>query len=115
MVVFSALIYHIKIILNVNINLIFIILISINIINIFMTFLDPSNTLYNSIIVYIIIIIIFIIKKPEFIYCHKTKKFKSFGCNDGQTVLSLPILSIISAIIIYMIFYFMEYLNEKFL
>lgn len=79
-----------------------------------MTFLDPNNTLYNSIIVYIIIIIIFTIKKPEFIYCHKTKKFKSFGCNEGQTIISLPILSIISAIIIYMIFYFIEYLNYKF-
>ena len=78
-----------------------------------MTILDPSNALYNTIIVYIIVIIIILITKPNFLYSHEEKKFKSFGCNEGETILSLPIFSIIIAIILYMIFYFIEILDEK--
>ena len=78
-----------------------------------MTFLDPSDTLYNTIIVYIIVIIILLITKPNFLYSHEKKKFKTFGCNEDETILSLPIISIIIAIILYMIFHFIELLNEK--
>mgnify|MGYP000583450232 CR=1 FL=1 len=51
-----------------------------------------SNPLFNSLKIYIIIIIILVYFKPEFIYDNKTKKFKQFGSNKGNTIFSLPIL-----------------------
>ena len=61
------------------------------------------NSLQNTIIIYIIIILALVIIKPNFVYCHKTKKFKPFGCNEGQTFLSLQIISVASAVLVYMI------------
>ena len=71
-----------------------------------------SNPLYNSLKIYIIIIISLIYFKPEFIYDKKTKKFKQFGIGKGCTIFSLPILSIILAVILYIIFLWIDKLNN---
>jgi hypothetical protein len=63
-----------------------------------------NNPLYNSLKVYIIIIILLIYFKPNFVYDKKQKQFKSFGLDKNSTILSLPILSIFLAIIIYFVF-----------
>ena len=70
-----------------------------------MGLINPLNPLFNSIIVYIIIILLLIYNKPNLIYDKKTKKFKQFGMNHGKSILSLPILAILIAIITYVIFY----------
>ena len=62
----------------------------------------------NSIIVYIIIILLLIYNKPNLIYDKKTKKFKQFGMQKGKSILSLPILAILISIITYIIFLHIE-------
>ncbi len=73
-----------------------------------MGFLNPFNPLINSIIVYIILILLLIYNKPSIIYDKKTKKFKQFGMDSGKSVLSLPVLAILMSIIIYIIFSYVE-------
>ena len=60
-----------------------------------------SNRLYNSIKIYIILIIIIILIRPHFLYDRKNNKFKSFGTKRNETIFSLPIISILLAISIY--------------
>ena len=73
-----------------------------------MGFLNPLSPLFNSIIVYIIIIILLIYNKPSLIYDKKTKKFKQFGMTKGKSILSLPVLAILIAIITYICFMYIE-------
>ena len=68
-----------------------------------MVFLD-SSPIYNTILFYILFVAIILFIKPKFIYCHKTKKFKQFGCNKNQTLLCFPVVCITSVIIFYFIF-----------
>ena len=73
-----------------------------------MGLLNPLNPLLNSIIVYIILVLLLIYSKPSVIYDKKTKKFKQFGMQKGKSILSLPILAILIAIITYVIFLHFE-------
>lgn len=70
--------------------------------------MDPLNPLYNSLITYIIVIIILILYKPNIIYDNKSKKFKQFGVDKQSSLLPLPILSLLIAIIIYIFFSYIE-------
>jgi hypothetical protein len=72
---------------------------------------NPESPVYNAIIFYILIICVIIITKPEFMYCIKSNKFKSFGFGDGQTLLSFPVISIGSGIVLYIFFLFFEILH----
>ncbi len=63
-----------------------------------------SNPLYNALKVYIIIIILLIIFKPSFIYDRKLKKFRQFGTSKGNTIFTLPVLSILLAVLLYLMF-----------
>ncbi|AYV78907.1 MAG: hypothetical protein Edafosvirus47_3 [Edafosvirus sp.] len=74
------------------------------------TIFDPYKPAYNTIIVYVIIIIIFLITKPGFMYDSVNKKFKQFGCDKGQTLLPFPLLCITCGIIVYILFSFIEIL-----
>jgi hypothetical protein len=71
-----------------------------------MGLINPLNPLFNSIIVYIIIILLLIYNKPKIIYDKKIKKFKQFGMTDGKSILSLPILAIIISIVTYILFFY---------
>lgn len=66
--------------------------------------LDPTTPIYNTLIFYILLVCIFLIIRPKFMYCYKTKRFKPFGTGKDQTLLSFPFISIGSGIILYMIF-----------
>ena len=70
--------------------------------------LDPLNPLYNSLLTYIFIIILLILYKPNIIYNKKSKKFKQFGVNKDSSLLPLPILSLLIAIIVYVLFSYIE-------
>jgi hypothetical protein len=72
-----------------------------------------SNPLFNSLKVYIIIIILLVFFKPNFIYDNDTKKFRQFGTNKGNTIFSLPVLSIFLAVILYIIFLSIDKLNNN--
>lgn len=79
--------------------------------------LFSSSPAYNTILFYIVFIAIILFTKPESIYCHKTKKFKSFGCKKNQTLISFPVICIVSVIIFYFIFLLIHiidyYLDKK--
>ncbi len=70
-----------------------------------MGFINPLNPLFNSIIVYIIIMLLLIYNKPSLIYDKKTKKFKQFGMTHGKSILSLPVFAILISIVTYIIFF----------
>jgi uncharacterized membrane protein len=67
---------------------------------------------YYAIIIYIIIIVFLVITKPEFMYDHENKQYKEFGMTKNKTLFSLPVLSITIAIVIVMLFRFLQS-NEK--
>jgi hypothetical protein len=73
-----------------------------------MGFLNPLSPLFNSIIVYVIIILLLIYNKPNLIYDKKTKTFKQFGMTKGKSILSLPVLAMLIAIITYICFMYIE-------
>ena len=75
-----------------------------------MELFDPSNPAYNAIIIYIIIIVLLVLVKPDVIYDHKLNKYKEFGFEDNKTVLSLYVISIILALIIFALFAYIEQL-----
>ena len=77
-----------------------------------MGLLNPTNPLINTIITYITTICLLLYTKPKIIYDKKTKKFKQFGIGKGCTIFSLPILSIILAVILYIIFLWIDKLNN---
>lgn len=74
--------------------------------------INPSNPVYNTIIFYILLICIVLLTKPSIMYCHKTNKFKPFGCGEGQTVFSFPAVSIASGIILYIFFLGIEVVHD---
>ena len=71
-----------------------------------------SSPIYNTIIFYIFFIIIIILIKPDTMYEHKTKTFKQFGFEKGQTLFSFPVISIVMAVILYVIFLIMDIVNK---
>lgn len=71
-----------------------------------------SSPVYNTIIFYVILIIIILVLKPSFMYCNKTKKFKAFGFEEGQTILCFPILCIIIVIVLYFFFLMLDIVNN---
>lgn len=79
-------------------------------------FINPNNPVYNTLIFYILITCIILITKPNFMYCSETNKFKSFGCDKGQTIFSFPVISLGSVILLYIFFIAIEifhnYLSE---
>lgn len=62
-----------------------------------------DKVLYASIIAYIIVMIIILVIKPNFIYDDEHKTFKSFGFSENQTITALPIFSVVLCILIYLI------------
>jgi len=67
-----------------------------------------SSPVYNTILFYILLITIILVLKPSNMYCHKTKRFKSFGCGKDQTLFCFPIVCLSSVIIFYLIFLMVE-------
>jgi hypothetical protein len=63
------------------------------------------NASYYAIITYIILILFLFVSKPNFIYDHERQKFKDFGFGESKSIISLPIVAIVLAIIIYIIFF----------
>ncbi len=75
-------------------------------------FINPNNPVYNTVIFYILIICIILIMKPEFMYCNKSNKFKSFGCDEGQTLWSFSVVSVGIGVILYVFFIGVEHLHN---
>ena len=78
-----------------------------------MDIINPNNPVYNTVIFYILINSVFLLVKPNFMYCNKINKFKTFGCNKNQTLFPFPLISIGSAVLLYIIFLCIKIVNDK--
>lgn len=54
---------------------------------------------YKLIILYIIIIIMLVFLKPSFLYDVERQQYKEFGTGENQTIYTLPVVAIVTAII----------------
>jgi len=70
-----------------------------------MLILSDSNPLYNTTIIFTVIMIILFMTKPNLIYCPKTNRFRQFGTSRGHTLLPIYIIGILLAVILYVFFY----------
>ena len=73
---------------------------------------SPNQPLYNTVVFYIMFVCIILLLKPNFIYCHKTNKFKAFGCGGNKTLASFPVVCVSSAVILYMLFLCIKIINK---
>jgi len=76
-----------------------------------MSILEATKPLYNTVIIYIFSMFLIIYYKPNIMYSHKHKKFKQFGVDHNRTIFTLPIVSILIAIILYLFFSYLEKLH----
>lgn len=63
-----------------------------------------SNYVFYSVLIYIIIILLLVLSKPDFVYDNNKKKYREFGRENGQTLFTLPIVAIFLAIILALFF-----------
>jgi TolA-binding protein len=67
-------------------------------------FINLSNPLYNTVIVFISIMALIYIIKPEAIYDRENREFRQFGTDDGKTLMPIYVIAILIAIILYVLF-----------
>lgn len=63
-----------------------------------------ANYTYYAIIIYIIIMMLFVSTKPQFIYDHIKNEYKGFGNDGNKTFFTLPVLAIAIAVLIAIFF-----------
>ncbi len=73
--------------------------------------IDTKNVLSNTIVVYIIFMIIVFIIRPDMLYDKNKGKFKNFGVDTDETLVSLPILSILAGFGLYLLFSLLNKIN----
>jgi TolA-binding protein len=66
--------------------------------------INLSNPLYNTVIVFVSIMALLYIIKPDAIYDNQRKEFRQFGVDDGKTLLPIYVVGILLAIILYVLF-----------
>jgi hypothetical protein len=71
-------------------------------------------SVYNAILFYILIVIIIVVTKPDIMYNHKTKRFRSFGTGGGpdQTLFAFPLVALVSAVLLYIFFLVFGIINN---
>ena len=75
-----------------------------------MSFLQNLNKpLYISIFIYSIITIIIIYTKPKLLF-HPDGRLKMTGCGSRKTIISFPIIIVLSSILIYFLVYYIYHL-----
>lgn len=71
-----------------------------------------SDPLYNSILFYILFIVLIILLKPKFLFCKKSNQMKSFGFGKNQTIFCFPLVCIMSIVIFYIVFLGLDIVNK---
>lgn len=69
-----------------------------------MMIINLSNPLYNTIIVFISIMTLLYIIKPDTLYDSEKKQFRQFGTDSDKTLLPIYVVGILLAIILYILF-----------
>lgn len=78
-----------------------------------MGLINPINPAMNAIIIYILIIVIIFVIKPEFMYDHEYHKFKEIYIDNQKSISSLMIFGIILSIILFGFFSAFDYEEIK--
>ena len=76
-------------------------------------FLNINNPLQNTIVFFLIFMILIYVIKPNLIYDHNKNKFRQFGFSDNNTLLPIYIVAILLSVILYIIFYNLSIMNKK--
>lgn len=63
-----------------------------------------NSSIINTIIVFVLIMIIILIIKPSFLYDHDKNEFKKFGTEDNETILNIYSISVLLAFFLYIFF-----------
>jgi hypothetical protein len=71
-------------------------------------FLNINNPVYNTIIIFSIIMLIIYIIKPNSVYNNDKHEFRQFGTTKGKTLLPIYIMGILLAMMIYIFFYYLS-------
>lgn len=74
-------------------------------------FLNIDNPVYNTIIVFSVIMILLYITKPDVVYDHEKHQFRQFGTTNGKTLLPIYVIGILMAVILYVFFYHLSLRN----
>ncbi|ARF09377.1 hypothetical protein Catovirus_2_326 [Catovirus CTV1] len=61
----------------------------------------PYSPAFSAIIIYIIIILVLAMLKPDFLYDHQNNKFRDFGFTQGKSVFTLLTVGIIISFLTY--------------
>jgi hypothetical protein len=64
-----------------------------------------NECILNSFYVYLIVMILIYLIKPDFLFYYEEDKclFKNFGCGKNKSIINIQILSIVLSILIYFI------------
>ena len=73
--------------------------------------LTIDNPVYNTVIVFSIIMLLLYITKPDVIYDNEKKEFRQFGTTDGKTLLPIYVIGILLAIVLYVFFHYVSQKN----
>jgi hypothetical protein len=74
--------------------------------------LNIDNPVYNTIIIFSIIMLIIYISKPDILYDNKKNEFRQFGTTNGKTLLPIYVIGILLAIVLYVFFYYLSGKNK---
>lgn len=75
--------------------------------------LNVDNPVYNTIIIFSIIMILIYTVKPEVVYDNNKNEFRQFGTTNGKTLLPIYVVGILLAVILYVIFYYISKKNTE--
>lgn len=70
--------------------------------------LSINNPVYNTIIIFIILMLLIYTVKPNIVYDNKKQQFRQFGMSDGKTLLPIYIIGILFAILLYFFFHYIS-------
>ena len=74
--------------------------------------LSIDNPVYNTVIVFSIIMILVYILKPDIIYDSNKNEFRQFGTTNGKTLMPIYVIGILMAILLYIFFYYLSTYNK---
>lgn len=70
--------------------------------------LNVENPVYNTFIVFSILMIILYVMKPDVVYDNKKNEFRQFGTTNGKTLLPIYVIGILLSIILYVLFHYIH-------
>ena len=73
--------------------------------------ININNPVYNTLIVFTVIMTLIHIKKPNILFDKKKREYRQFGTKDGKTLLPIYVVGILIAIVLYVVFNHISHTN----